>query len=385
MPDNQWVLLSDPGRSAPLRSWGSCSFDTKRGWIIYWGGGHCGYGGNDYDFYDVEENTWISRPVTPEYPERAWDKGINPAGVTFAGGPWMRHGRKVYAYDPVSDKVVNMKRVSLTAGYEPEVLSEYPPQSPDFGEGENFTRSGYSKWVTWVLDPEQADWQLLCPAAPGLDLTVTTPRGVMAVDHNWGALDPGNRMTDIPFEDLPQKENAVYLLDVRGKQWSKLSKEGPWPQNLYEMTALVFDSRRNQLILHGGGPERTQLWSFGLRQGRWQKLEPSLKGGPPPVCRREGVYIPSQDAYFTCGYPFGDSDKGSVYVYRIGENAWYRVEIPLPEGVSQAILTGQNRALTYDPERDLVLMVLGERRGSDVGAVRVYALRYNHRSASLNE
>jgi len=382
MPENQWVLLDDPGRNAPLRSWGSCSFDTKRGWIIYWGGGHCSYGGNDYDFYDVAENTWISRPVVPEYPERAWDKGINPAGVTFNGAPWIRHGRKIYAYDPVSDKVVNMKTIPLTAGYEPEPLRSCPPRDPDFGEGEDLTRSGYTKWVTWLFDPERSEWELLCCGQPGLDLTVTTPKGVMAVDHSWGTLDPGNRPEGIPFEELPQKENAVYLLDVAQKEWKKLSKGEPWPQNLYEMTALVYDSRRKQLILHGGGEHRTELWAFSLQSGLWRKLNPSPKTSAP-VCRREAVYLPSADVFFTCGYPPENHAKAGVYVYHLGRNSWYMVDIPLPEEVTQNMIAGQNRALTYDPEHNLVLMVLGERRGSDVGGVRVYALRYNDAAAKF--
>jgi len=386
MPENEWVLLDNPGRNAPLRSWGSCSFDTKRGRIIYWGGGHCGYGGNDYDFYDVEENTWISSPVNPDYPERAWDKGVNPAGVSFTGAPWIRHGRKVYAYDPVTDKVVNMKTIPLTAGYESVGLQDSEPLNPDFGEGEEFTRSGYSKWVTWLFDPELAEWQLLCSGLPGLDLTVTTPQGVMAVDHSWGTLDPGNRMKGIPFEDLPKKENSVYLLDVAQERWLKLSKGEPWPQNLYEMTALVYDSRRKQLILHGGGEERTELWAFHLRRGLWRKLKAAKKNlpeGKAPVCRREAVYVPSQDAFFTCSYPPGKSEQAGVFVYRVGQNAWHRVDIPLPEDVSQRAIAGQNRALTYDSKNNLILMVLGSRSGSDVGSVAVYALRYNHGKAKI--
>ena len=386
MPDNEWVLLDNPGRNAPLRSWGSCSFDTKRGWIIYWGGGHCGYGGNDYDFYDVEQNTWVSLPVFPEYPERAWDKGVNPAGVTFQGAPWIRHGRKVYAYDPVSDKVVNTKTIPLTAGYDPLLLRDWESRHIDFGEGENYTRSGYTKWVTWVFDPETSEWQLLCSGLPGLDLTVTTPRGVMAVDHDWGGLDTGNSLKGIPFEDLPQKENAVYLLNVAGKKWEKLSKGAPWPQNLYEMTALVYDSRRKQLLLHGGGEKRTELWAFSLDRGLWRKLDADTSRLPenaPPVCRREAAYIPSQDLFFTCAYPPGSHEEAGVYVYRVGQNRWFRVDIPLPEGVSQSTIAGQNRAFTYDPKNNLVLMVLGRRSGSDIGSVAVYALRYNHGKAKF--
>ena len=32
---------------------GERNFDTDRGQILYWGGGHCGYGGSDVDMYDV--------------------------------------------------------------------------------------------------------------------------------------------------------------------------------------------------------------------------------------------------------------------------------------------------------------------------------------------
>ena len=162
MAPNEWTLLAGPGRTAPLRTWGSCSYDTDRGRIVYWGGGHCGYGGADYDFYDMAENTWTASPVTGEYPERNWDKsgGVYPAGLMTSGAPFMRHGRKCYAYDPVSRKIVNMKYIFLTAGYEPAFLKGFAPVNPDFGQGENFSRSGYQKWVTWTYDPSREKWEI---------------------------------------------------------------------------------------------------------------------------------------------------------------------------------------------------------------------------------
>jgi Galactose oxidase, central domain len=80
MKVNRWIRFDGAGRDAPLRTWGSCAFDTDKSRIVYWGGGHCGYGGSDYDFYDVEQNTWVSSPLEAVYPERAWDLGINPGG-----------------------------------------------------------------------------------------------------------------------------------------------------------------------------------------------------------------------------------------------------------------------------------------------------------------
>ena len=377
MPDNQWVVLPDPGRAAPLRTWGSCTFDTDRGQLVYWGGGHCGYGGNDYDFYDVAEHTWISSPEVPDYPARAWNRGINLAGVSFNGAPWIRHGRKVYAYDPVSRRIVNTKFVNLTAGYDPEPLRRCEPISPDFGEDEAFERSGYTKWVTWTYDRETEAWELLCSGLPGLDLTASTPHGVMAVDHNWGAVGAPERPDRVDFGGERVVENAVYLLDVAGRAWKKLSGPGPWPQNLYEMTALVHDSRRDRLILHGGGPQRDELWNFNPNTGRWTRLEPELEtlDGKAPACCREAMYIPREDVVLTCGSPPGVEDDVGVYAYRVEENTWSRVEVPAPPDREMWEVAGQNRAMAYDPERDLVLMVLGEDR-SDKGAAVVYALRY---------
>ena len=377
MLENEWVLLSEPGRAAPLRTWGSCAFDTDRGQIIYWGGGHCGYGGNDYDFYDVAEHTWISSPAMPDDPPRAWNRGINLAGVTFNGAPWVRHGRKVYAYDPVSKRVINTKAVYLTAGYDPELLRECAPVDPYFGAGENFETSGYTKWTTWSYDRETETWDLVCSGYPGLDLVVSTPHGVMGVDYNWGMFNRANRTDVIEYEGEQVVENAVYLLDVGQRQWQKLSGDGPYPQHLYEMTALVHDAKRDRLILHGAGPAQDELWTFDLRARKWMRLDPQMKtpDGKPPVCRREAVYLPGADAFFTCGYPAGDDKNVGTYIYRLGEHAWHRVDVPAPPGRHMKEIAGQNRAMAYDPARDVVLMVLGEGPGN-LGKVEVYALKY---------
>ena len=103
-------------------------------------------------------------------------------------------------------------------------------------------------------------------------------------------------------------------------------------------------------------------------------------GGGPPVCRREGFYIASEDVFFTCGYAPGAGDDPGVHAYRVGENTWYRMEIPPPEGKEPWSVVQQNRSITFDPGRNLVLMVLGKRSGDFVDAV-VYGLRYNHKKA----
>src|SRR5206468_8878122 len=58
LPVNQWISLENPGRIAPTRTWGSATYDSDREQILYWGGGHCGYEGNDVDAYDLAAHTW---------------------------------------------------------------------------------------------------------------------------------------------------------------------------------------------------------------------------------------------------------------------------------------------------------------------------------------
>jgi len=381
MPINQWVKFNKPGRTAPFRNWGSCSFDVNRGRIVFWGGGHCGYGGNDYDFYDVEEHTWISSPLVTPYPERNWDKsgGVYPAGLMFDGSPFMRHGRKAYAWDPVSDLAINMKYVYLTAGYEPELLADCPPVNPDIGSGEDFNRSGYAKWVTWTYNDRTEKWNILCPALPGLDLLVSTPRGVMGVNYFWRAVNSSERYDHVIYKSEKVVDNSVYLLDVANKRWQKLTRSGPWPQNLYEMTALVYDNYREQLILHGGGPERDELWCFPLETGRWEKLNPRFApgtNGQPPVCQREAVYLPDDDVFLTAGSPADKNAEPAFWAYHVGENRWYRLNINPPGELTMNDMVGANRAWIYDPIHDIVFMLMREYSDS-VYQTLMYGMRFH--------
>ena len=107
-------------------------------------------------------------------------------------------------------------------------------------------------------------------------------------------------------------------------------------------------------------------------------MDPQVRtpDGRPPTCRREAVYLPEEDVLLTAGYPAGDEDGAGLYVYDVAENTWHRTDIPAPEGREMADVAGQNRSMTYDPKRDLVLMILGEGRGNQ-GPAMVYGLRYS--------
>jgi hypothetical protein len=354
------VLVANPGRAAPTRTWGTATFDTAREQILYWGGGHCGYEGSDVDAYDAGAHTWIPGPAAPSYPERLWNHGVRLAGVTFNGEPWTDHGRRIYAYDPSNDRMIAVRPIRLTSGYEPPWLRSYPSQTNVAPDALVWHTSSYSKYATWSYNVKTRRWSIVGPAPAGLDTLVTTPHGVMGVNVNW----PG-RLNDAGYQlpwdpSQPPEDNAIFLL--RDSRWERLSASGPSPQNLYEMTSLAYDSKRNQVILHGAGSKRNELWTFDLETRRWGARHPKVAAGAePPACTREAVYIPEQDVFLI----YGDG----LWAYSPDGNAWRKLDIAEPPQRA-----GQNRAMVYDPKRDLVLLVLGA--GGNSGPASVYAMRY---------
>jgi hypothetical protein len=366
LPVNRWIHLAEPGRVAPLRTWGSATFDTDRGQILYWGGGHCGYGGSDVDAYGVDAHTWRGDPE-PEYPGRSWDKGVSLAGVTFEGAPWTEHGRKIYAYDPVSRKMIMVKAVGLTEGYEPAWVKSNPPDC--------------QRCATWSYDPESLKWERLGSAPPGLTTLVSTPRGVMGVNVAWGGrLDRAGYLR--PFEGGAD-DKMVFLFDAARKQWTRLGKPQTSPQNMYEMTSLAYDTRRDQVILHGGGKNRDELWIFNLQTKSWKNMQPAVvapQGAAPPECTRESVYIPSEDVVLMYGPSRKDRTKPVIWEYHVGENVWRLVEIPPMTEIDPRRRAGQNRAMVYDAKRDVVFVVLGS--GGDAGPSTLFAMRYRRAQAA---
>ena len=177
MPVNQWVLLSNPGRAAPARTWGSATFDERREQVLYWGGGHCGYEGSDVDAYDVSRHTWIPDAAPPSYPERLWNHGVRLAGVTFNGEPWTDHGRRIYAYDPAGDRMIMVRPIRLTSGYEPPWLRSYPSKSNVAPDALVSQPSSSVKYATWSYNLNTRRWAIAGLAPAGLDTLVTTAAG----------------------------------------------------------------------------------------------------------------------------------------------------------------------------------------------------------------
>jgi Galactose oxidase, central domain len=380
LPINQWVHLASAGREAPARTWGSATFDSHRGQILYWGGGHCGYEGNDVDAYDVDSNSWRRISRFAEYPERLWNHGVRLAGVTFSGGPWTEHGRRIYAYDPVSRKLILVRTIRLTTGYEPELLGQFPVASTSDYQARVDALvqppSSYVKYATWAFDPDAGAHDLLGAAPEGLDTLLSTPHGVMGVNVNWPKRlnDAGYLLPWRPSQ--PVEDTALFRFDAQTKRWERLGEKQASPQNLYERTSLTYDSNRDRILLHGGSGNRDQLWSFDLKQQRWKNLSPGVTsppGGKTPACGREAVFLSLQDILLIYAASSKDPQTWSLWAYRASQNTWE--ELTIPGDVPRRM--GWDHALVYDAKRDLILMVAGA--SGDTGKTSVYALRFKDR------
>lgn len=360
MPVNRWLSLADPGRVAPLRTWGTATFDSDRGSILYWGGEHCGYSGSDVDAYMVDAHTWRGE-LEPEHPGRGFDKGVSLAGVTFGGRPFTVHGRKIYAYDPVSKRMIMVRPLGLTDGYQPEWLKSESSACP--------------QCVTWAYDPVGQNWERKASAPSGVTALVSTPLGVIGATVAWRSrLD---RAGYLKTGEPPAEDNPLYLFESAKNQWTRLGPPQASPGNLYEMTSLAYDSRRGQVILHGGGRNRDELWIFNLKTNQWRNMQPKVvapEGAPAPTCTRESVYIPSDDVVLIYGPARRDRTKPAMWEYSVAENVWRLVDIPPMTEVAPRQRGNQNRALVYDAKRDLLLLVLGS--GGDAGLSAVFAMRY---------
>jgi hypothetical protein len=216
------------------------------------------------------------------------------------------------------------------------------------------------KYATFVYDPDGASWTLAGAAPAGVDTLVSTPHGVMGINVDW----PG-RLNDAGYQvpwhaGMKARDTALFLYSAARRKWERLDAPQTSPQNLYEMTALAYDTKRDRLILHGGGSGRDELWTFDFALRRWTNMRPH---GEAPACAREAVYLPRYDVFVT----LGTGRQSALWSWSPVRNEWRRLPIPVP-------IVGQNRAMVYDPKRELILLVGA---AESAGAAAIYALRFN--------
>jgi Galactose oxidase, central domain len=240
LPENVWTPLKSE-KQIRARTWSSCTFDSKRRELIYWGGGHSGNVNSNVDHFSMRTGRWSRNLDSTWKPWPYGAKAACPQGRTYYDEPWTMHARKTYAYDPISGKVI-MAFVGGGGGYQ--------------------LRDGRKGRYTWIYDPRSGGWpeRIDTPFRCGYNgAAVTTPKGVMLLDRG-----------------------QMWKLDLKARKWAKVGPRQKMGGGEYD--TMVYDSKRDRLVYLAG-----KIHYFPLATQKWEAAKAT------GIRSRDAVYVPSQD------------------------------------------------------------------------------------------
>jgi hypothetical protein len=330
LPANRWVKLPSPPKNPCYgcrgRDWGTSVWDSDRDQILLWGGGHCVRSASSVTHYS---------PVAGRSVE-GFDAD-EPYGANGGGGfdssvwnrPWVSvHNYKHYAYDP--------KSKLLVAG------------------------RGY------LYDPERMDWLRLEPLP-------------LPYRFEWGhtALATSRHGVVVWARKKTGEDAGLWLFD-RDKGWTDLEPKGKLFVPYCDSHGLVYDRKRDRLILSGvgGGYNKTSngtFLAFDFATKEVSTLKPENDELAKTANARELAYVEHAD-WMLVGQTLrrGDPKTGPCFtrIYDCVRNKMFLLEAgPVPDGYNVGWMCDARRKLVYS------FTIHGE----------AYALRLDPGSAKLVE
>jgi N-acetylneuraminic acid mutarotase len=322
LPPNKFVDASPPGLLIS-KTWSTAIMDTDDSAVIYIGGGHSGYSGNDVARYSVAGNRW-TLDTPPRFPPYLEGTNAGIFGWSYGMLPFSQHTYLWYCYDPVSRMVIYLARPSLRDEIEVQ-LTDDPADTFVYTAAEH----GYA---SWCYDPTTKKMHRPCFGRPfgntwHLSL-VGTPKGVFAATDNRlfrGEVNcqDGSVTWELADEDFPKPE-----VDTKYH---------------YEFQPLLLDSKRERLIQLKGNDERVDVFARALH-GSWRQLETTGQA----AIGREAVYIARHDTILWLG--------NALYALECQSNTMQKLDVALPQG-----LLGHECALVYDPRQDVCVALIPQR------------------------
>ncbi|MCH5374171.1 MAG: hypothetical protein JJ992_09355, partial [Planctomycetes bacterium] len=271
LPANTFVDADPPGLLIS-KTWSTAVIDTDRSEVLYTGGGHSGYSGNDFARYNVAENRW-SLDFPPRFPPFLESTNAGIFGWSYGMIPFSQHTYLWYCYDPASRTVVYLARPSLIDGIQVQ-LGDDPEDLLEYRSSEQ----GYASWVYDVATKKMHKPSFGRPFANPWHLSLAgTPQGVFAAGNNQLFHGQVNR-------------------DSGEVRWRLFDADFPEPREEiryhYEFQPLLYDETRQRLIQLKGDADRVDVFARPLRDdGRWEQLNTT---GDAAI-GREAVYVARHD------------------------------------------------------------------------------------------
>ncbi len=338
LPVNQFVDAKPPGLLI-AKTWSGATIDTDRGVVVYTGGGHSGYSGNDVANYDVAANRW-TQDAPPRFPPYLESTNSAVYGYSYDARPWSQHTYLWYGYDPTVKKVVYCARQGINDGSQ-VLLGDDPSKAFIYRQAE------HGQWI-WVYDPVTRKLSAPCFGRPfgnpwSLSL-LGTPKGLFASagDTLYKAAVAGEKVT---WTELPGKMPAA-------------KKKG----YNYEWMPLAHDSKRDRLIHLMGDNESVEVHARPIGGDAWAEVATT---GPAAI-GREAMYLPKQDVLLLLA-------RDRLFALDLASNTWRELDVAMPKGAY-----GTEAAMVYDPVHDVSVLLLPS---GFSGALQTMLFRYDPKTA----
>ncbi len=344
LPVNTVVDAEYPGHLIS-KTWSSATMDTDRGIVVYIGGGHSGYTGNDCALYDVGANRWAF-DAPPSFFPFLRNYNASLYGWDYQMRATSQHTYRWYCYDPVSKLVAYCARPAGPHNGFSVLLEE--DESKAFAYDEK--KHGY--W-TFLYDPVankrfpplfgrpfRNSWALAL---------VGTPQGVFA--KNGAELYHGK---------------AAAAEGKASIEWTLLDKGGPPGDG--EFQPLIYDSKRGRLLFVAAKKDQPlKVWEHSLAAGEWKELP--LKRSTTKISR-EIVYDARSDSLLALA-------PETLLAMDFESLAWRELDVAVPKG-----LFGTECAMVYDPMHEVSVLLIPI---SFSGKMQVGLFRYDPRTAKYRQ
>ncbi|MBN1421331.1 MAG: hypothetical protein JXP34_21335 [Planctomycetes bacterium] len=342
LPPNTFVDAAPPGMLIS-KTWSTAAIDTDRSEVIYIGGGHSGYSGNDVARYRIADNRW-SLDFPPRFPPFLESTNAGIFAWSYGMIPFSQHTYLWYTYDPRSKTILYLARPSLFDGVEVQLREG----------GETFVYEAKTHgYMNWVYDPVRKKMH-----APSLGRPFANP---------WHLALCGT-----PAGVYAMCEETLYLDAVDAETgavaWELIDPSFPKPRREirynYEFQPLLHDARRNRLIQLKGDESRVDVYVRSLESGSaWRPL--AVEGSAS--IGREAVLIERHDRILWLG------DR-KLLALDLAENRLAELDVAMPEGLYRT-----ECAFVYDPRHDICVALIPK---SFSGPMQTFLFRFEPKTAA---